>query len=192
MTDTFPEWLCWLDLETTGLDAAIDVPLELGIVLTRRDLVPVTLRSWLIRPPGGVDGGALDLMPPVVREMHAASGLLDALAAEATYTLDDVDEAVCAVLDRVCGEGVPVALAGSGVAEFDRTFINVFFPHLSARLYYRSLDIGSTRRLAVFAGRPYVGSHEALAHRALPDAEAALAQAAEFRDVLAVHYGRPR
>src|SRR5919202_118858 len=68
--------LVWIDCEMTGLDLGKDALIEIAALVTDAELnvlgegVDVVIHA---------DDTALDSMPEVVREMHARSGLTDAV-----------------------------------------------------------------------------------------------------------------
>lgn len=161
-----PKYLVWLDLETGGLIPARDPVLEVGYVVSFP--TPPFQRfdsfSAVVRPTEPL------VLDDIVRDMHQASGLL--------AELDDGDT-VAHVQANAAGQlaewGDPgeFMLAGSGVARFDRRFLDEQLPDLNQ--WFRphdEMDIGSVRRLLKIAGRDDLLAVDtaAIAHRALPDA----------------------
>ena len=104
MTDRPQDKIVWIDCEMTGLDLERDALIEVAVLVTDSELnilgdgVDVVIAC----PPE-----ALESMPPVVREMHEASGLLDELANGTTMT--DAQEQVLAYIR----EHVPEAEQGA-------------------------------------------------------------------------------
>lgn len=190
MTHTKANRLLWLDLETTGLDERAHRILEIGVVATDLDLSQLWESSWVIGQPAHV----LAELPDFLAQMHAKSGLLDAVRSardDWTGPLDGRLAAVDATLAQLMDSDMTWALAGSGVSHFDRLFIREQMPALEARLVYYNLDLGVLRRcLGIFGGPSYDVSlpesydTEVKAHRALPDAHAHLAEARAYRDRL--------
>ncbi|GFM97305.1 hypothetical protein Sfulv_21160 [Streptomyces fulvorobeus] len=69
--------MVWIDCEMTGLSLTDDALIEVAALVTDSELnVLGEGVDIVIRPPDA----ALVTMPEVVRQMHTASGLLDALA----------------------------------------------------------------------------------------------------------------
>ena len=66
------EPLVWIDCEMTGLDLARDALIEVAVVVTDGDLVPLDDGLDVII---AADEQVLDGMIPLVRDMHASSGL---------------------------------------------------------------------------------------------------------------------
>src|SRR6185437_5579461 len=108
----------------TGLDLERDALIEVAVLVTDEELnvlgegVDVVIAC----PPE-----ALESMPPVVREMHEASGLLDELPGGVTMT-----EAQATVLEYVrqhVSEAGKAPLAGNSIAT-DRGFLARDMPEL--------------------------------------------------------------
>ncbi|HYH31592.1 MAG TPA: oligoribonuclease, partial [Pseudonocardia sp.] len=154
--------LVWIDCEMTGLDLRRDALVEIAVLVTDGELnvlgegIDVVIHA---------DDQALAGMPEIVREMHARSGLTDAVRAS-TVT---VAEAERLALDYV-REHVPdprtAPLAGNSIAT-DRGFLARDMPALDGHLHYRMVDVSSVKELCrrwyprVFYAKPEKG----LAHR---------------------------
>src|ERR1700709_410037 len=79
--------LVWIDCEMTGLDLEIDELVEVAVVITDYDLVPVHPGFDIVIKP---DQTAWDNMGDFVRAMHTSSGLIEEIPngvtlAEAEY-----------------------------------------------------------------------------------------------------------
>ena len=72
--------LVWMDLEMTGLDATKDVIVEIATIVTDDELNIVAEGPDLVVHQ---DEAALDLMEPIVVEMHTKSHLIDAIRSSA-------------------------------------------------------------------------------------------------------------
>ncbi|MGI5128716.1 oligoribonuclease [Pseudonocardia sp. CA-107938] len=175
--------IVWIDCEMTGLDLTKDALIEIAVLVTDGDLkVLGDGVDVVIHAPDDV----LDGMPDVVREMHAKSGLTDAVRASTI----DLATAQRMVLDHV-REFVPepriAPLAGNSIAT-DRGFIARDMPELDEHLHYRMIDVSSVKELCrrwfprVFYAKPEKG----LAHRALADIEESIRELAYYRDTLFV------
>lgn len=114
--------LLWLDLETTGTDETKDSIIEIGCVLTDADLNEIGTFTMYVEPTDEALGRLL--RNEVVREMHAANGLLD-LIADPDGAAVRPHEAASELLGWLDSHSVgKVAIAGSGVAHFDRRFLD--------------------------------------------------------------------
>jgi oligoribonuclease len=156
--------LVWIDCEMTGLDLQIDELVEVAVVITDYDLVPVDPGFNIVIKP---DQTAWDHMGDFVREMHTASGLLDEVPggkslAEAEY------EVLEYILKFVPGaQSAP--LAGNTIGT-DRMFLAKYMPRVDSHLHYRSIDVSSIKELirhwfprVYFSAPPKNGGHRALA-----------------------------
>ena len=157
--------LVWIDCEMTGLDLAKDLLLEVAVVVTDGELEVLDEGLDLVL---AADNDALAAMRDVVAEMHAVSGLTEAVRA-ATLT---VPEAQQQVLDYVRGhvpERRKAPLCGNSIAT-DRGFLARDMPELDDWLHYRMIDVSSLKELArrwypktYFAAPKKTGGHRALA-----------------------------
>ena len=86
--------LVWMDLEMTGLDPTTDVIVEIATLVTDAELNIVAEGPDLVVH---VDDDALGGMGDVVKNMHAKSGLTDAIRAS-TVTLEDAGAATLAFI----------------------------------------------------------------------------------------------
>ncbi len=164
MSDRPQDKIVWIDCEMTGLDLERDALIEVAVLVTDSELnqlgdgVDVVIAC----PPE-----ALESMPPVVREMHEASGLLDELADGTTMT--DAQAQVLAYIREHVPEAGKAPLGGNSVAT-DRGFLARDMPELDEWLHYRMVDVSSIKELArrwyprVYFNAPKKhGGHRALA-----------------------------
>lgn len=132
------EYLVWLDLETTGLDAQYDQVLEIAVCVTRLDSfeplftldVPIYFKT---------DGGWL--IEQVVIDMHAATGLWNvcSLSPHNCQTIDSVLAANFIRLGLDSDEAVCYP-AGSNPA-FDVGFCDIHFPKFAKFLSHKKFDV---------------------------------------------------
>ncbi|MBK6515762.1 MAG: hypothetical protein IPG04_17100 [Polyangiaceae bacterium] len=115
--------LAWIDLETTGLDPDVHDILEIGIIITDRELREVARKLWAVYAAPQEREWSREAL-----EMHQASGLVGALVF-GTPIEDAAADARC-LLDRYGAGGSP--MCGASV-HFDRAF-------LIARLIREHLD----------------------------------------------------
>ena len=157
--------LVWIDLEMTGLDPDNDVILEIAALVTDSELEPVG---------DGIDlvvsqpDEKLATMVPIVVEMHASSGLTDAVKAS-TLSLADAETQVLAWLKELVPDAGRAPLCGNSIAT-DRGFLAKHMPGLDAYMHYRMIDVSSIKELArrwypqAYGGAPVkAGGHRALA-----------------------------
>ncbi len=174
--------LVWIDCEMTGLDTGRDKLIEIAALVTDSDL---NILGDGVDAVIHADDAALAAMPPVVVDMHAASGLTEEVRAS-TVTLAEAEKMVLTYLrEQVPGGGVP--LAGNSIGT-DRRFIARDMPELDAFLHYRMVDVSSIKELArrwypaVYFGQPEKG----LAHRALADIRESIRELRYYREAVFV------
>ena len=174
--------LVWIDCEMTGLDLARDALVEIACIVTDSELEALDEGiDLVIKPPAE----ALDGMPPVVREMHTASGLLRELPAG--ITLAEAQEQVMTYLRQHVSESRKVPLCGNSIAT-DRSFIARDMSELDEFLHYRMVDVSSIKELARrWYPRAYFASPEKHGgHRALADILESIRELRYYREAIFV------
>jgi len=175
--------LVWIDCEMTGLDLRRDALIEVAAIVTDADLKPVD---------DGVDviihtsDDVLETMVPFVRDMHAASGLTEAVR-NATVTLGDAENLVLDYVKSHVADPKTAPLCGNSIAT-DRAFLARDMPLLDEHLHYRMIDVSSLKELAkrwyprVYQSQP----EKSLAHRAREDIRESILELAYYRQTLFV------
>jgi oligoribonuclease len=174
--------LVWIDCEMTGLDVVRDALVEVAVLVTDSDLTVLGEGvDVVIRPPAE----ALGHMPDVVREMHTASGLLDALPTGAT--LREAEERVLAYVREHVPSERKAPLAGNSVGT-DRGFLARDMPELDAHLHYRIIDVSSVKELARrwYPRAYYNAPRKTGGHRALADIRESIAELRYYRETVFV------
>jgi oligoribonuclease len=172
----------------TGLDLARDALIEVAVVVTDADLN--LLDEGLDIVIHAADD-VLDTMLPVVEQMHASSGLTDAVRAS-TVTLGEAELAVLEYVKSHIPEERSAPLCGNSIGT-DRGFISRDMPDLDTHLHYRMIDVSSLKELArrwyprVYFAQPAKG----LAHRALADILESIQELAYYRQTLFVEQPGP-
>lgn len=148
----------------TGLDLAVDDLIEVAVVVTDYELEPVHPGFSVVIAP--TEAGLAN-MGEFVRDMHAASGLLDELAGG--IALADAEQQVLAYITEHVPTAGQAPLAGNTIGT-DRAFIARSMPSVDAHLHYRSVDVSSIKELVrrwfprVYFNSPAKnGGHRALA-----------------------------
>jgi len=175
--------LVWIDCEMTGLDLEKDRLIEVAVLVTDSELNPLDPGlDLVINAPDDV----LDGMTEVVAEMHAKSGLTDAVRAS-TLTLADAEQQLLAYIKRFVPERRSAPLCGNSIGT-DRGFLARDMQELDDHLHYRMVDVSSLKELArrwfprVYFAQPPKG----LAHRALADIIESVRELAYYRRTLFV------
>ncbi len=159
------EPLVWIDCEMTGLDPAVEVLVEIAVVVTDSEL---TLLDDGLDLLIATDPAKLAGMEEVVQEMHSTSGLLTALA-EATLSVEEAEQQVLDYVKKWVPDRRKAPLCGNSIAT-DRSFIARYMPRLDDHLHYRMVDVSSIKELSrrwypkVYFNAPAkTGGHRALA-----------------------------
>jgi oligoribonuclease len=162
----------------TGLDLGKDKLIEVAALVTDPELNVLGEGVDLVIH---ADDAALDAMPPVVRDMHAKSGLTDEVR-RSTVTMAEAEEQVLAYVQEFVPNPRTAPLCGNSIAT-DRGFLARDMPALDAFLHYRMIDVSSIKELCrrwyprVYFGQPPKG----LAHRALADIRESIRELEYYR-----------
>lgn len=182
-----PAAICWLDVETTGLDPECDVLLEVAMVITDAQLNELTRAQVTIRHDRRVLAALIERperpheIVALIYSMHEANGLLNECCSNLAVSLQEAQKRlVKAVRDALArtpnppeeGEK-PFVLIGGCSPNFDRTFVSRYMPQLADVFHYRLIDATCLRFALDKWGSQQLPEKDKR-HRALPDAEAAL------------------
>ncbi|MFT4570816.1 MAG: oligoribonuclease [Hyphomicrobiaceae bacterium] len=169
------ENLVWLDMEMTGLDPKICVPLQVAIILTTPDLKPLDEIEMTIQ----ASEENLGQMDDFVLNMHTTNGLLEQVR-KAELSLERCDELLAEFLERHIEPGSGL-LAGNSIHQ-DRRFLEAYFPLTSRFLHYRMVDVSTIKELV----RRWYSSRSTYAkttadHTALADIKESISELAHYR-----------
>ena len=183
MADRASDRLVWVDCEMTGLDLRHDALIEIAVLVTDSDLRILDAGvDIVIKAPDEL----LDGMLPVVRDMHAASGLTEAVRVSAVTTAE-AEQIVVDYLRKHVADPRTAPLCGNSIAT-DRAFLARDMPTLDGFLHYRMIDVSSIKELArrwyprVYFAQPQKG----LAHRALADIRESIRELRYYRKTIFV------
>ena len=180
--------LVWIDCEMTGLDLIRDKLIEVAVLVTDSDLNVLDPGLDLVI---SADDAVLEGMVDVVTEMHAKSGLTQAVRAS-TLTVAEAEQQLLAYVRRFVPERRTAPLCGNSIGT-DRGFLARDMPELDDHLHYRMIDVSSIKELArrwfprVYFAQPQKG----LAHRALADIIESVRELAYYRQTLFVDVPGP-
>jgi oligoribonuclease len=167
----------------TGLDLGKDKLIEVAALVTDPELNVLGEGVDLVIH---ADDEALDAMPPVVRDMHAKSGLTEEVR-RSTITMAEAEEAVLAYVREFVPNPRTAPLCGNSIAT-DRGFLARDMHALDDFLHYRMIDVSSIKELCrrwyprVYFGQPAKG----LAHRALADIRESIRELEYYRRTIFV------
>ncbi|MFI1989937.1 oligoribonuclease [Actinoplanes sp. NPDC020271] len=175
--------LVWIDCEMTGLDLGKDKLIEVAALVTDPELNVLGEGVDLVIH---ADDAALDAMPPVVRDMHAKSGLTEEVR-RSVLTMGEAEEIILAYVKEHVPNPRTAPLCGNSIAT-DRGFLARDMPALDAHLHYRMIDVSSIKELCrrwyprVYFGQPAKG----LSHRALADIRESIRELEYYRRTIFV------
>ncbi len=158
--------LVWIDCEMTGLDVTRDLLVEVAVLVTDSEL---NVLGEGVDVVIGASPDQMERMPDIVREMHAASGLTQAVLTS-TVTLQDAERLVLDYVKQWVPEPKKAPLCGNSIGT-DRGFLTRDMRELDDWLHYRMVDVSSVKELArrwyprVYFNAPKKGG----GHRALAD-----------------------
>lgn len=200
MTDTTKKSktpiLCWLDLETTGLDPTEGEILEVGIILTDLELNEIGRRSKVIKHERE---DIIGMMDDYVLSMHLGSGLLaevwKSLSSQTPkmvflgdWQKGDLMHWIKRTVGKECNsQHYTLHLAGSSV-HFDQRWLQHHVPGFAKIFSHRLLDVSAYK--VAFPGllkQPEGGA----AHRAIEDVEYSIDQHRQMRTILGGQVGQP-
>ena len=167
----------------TGLDLGKDKLIEVAALVTDPELNVLGEGVDLVIH---ADDAALDAMPPVVRDMHAKSGLTEEVR-RSTITMTQAEEIVLAYVQEFIPNPRTAPLCGNSIAT-DRGVLARDMPALDSFLHYRMIDVSSLKELCrrwyprVYFGQPAKG----LAHRALADIRESIRELEYYRRTIFV------
>jgi oligoribonuclease len=175
--------LVWIDCEMTGLELASDVLLEIAALVTDSEL---NILDEGVDIVVSATEEQLDRMIEFVRDMHATSGLTDAVRASTT-TVAEAEAEVLAYIKKHVPEARKAPLCGNSIAT-DRGFLALQMPELEQWLHYRMVDVSSVKELARrWYPRAYFASPEKSGgHRALADIRESIEELRYYREVVFV------
>lgn len=190
-------WCAAVDIETTGLNANEEVPLEIGIKLIDKEGFVFAECAWLVYEDTSryekLIYAAKD--HKIVGPMHDNSGLWRDLQIVAEngiledYSRESVDEQICDWLTDKDVRFGTLPMFGNSTGSLDRPFTLVHFPKFNEALSYRNVDISSVKELCK-ANNPtlfenlksIIGSKEDAPHRVLGDLDACITEYRAYRE----------
>lgn len=171
--------IVWVDLEMTGLEPESDVIIEIAVIVTDGQLDSVVEGPDLVIR---ATEDELSRMPPVVVEMHRASGLTEVVRASEIDVRHAEQEAL-AFIKRHVPLARSAPLAGNSIGT-DRSFLRKYMPELEGYLHYRNVDVSTLKELV---GRWYPGllderGEKQGGHRAMADIRESINELRWYRE----------
>lgn len=167
--------LVWLDMEMTGLDPDVCVPVQVALVITNSELEELDSMELTIWQPES----KLETMEPFVRRMHTSNKLLDEVR-KSEISVAEAERKMMAMISRwsVYREAI---LCGNSI-HTDRTFLRKYFPVFEGFLHYRMVDVSSLKELVRrWYGNDALFNKGVGAHTALSDIRESIAELKHYR-----------
>lgn len=177
MPADYADHLIWIDLEMTGLDPLADSILEIGTLVTDKDLNLVAEGpEFAIAHPLA----RLQAMDEWNRTQHAKSGLWQRVLDSGVSMAQAEDETLAFVARHVPAGKSP--MCGNSICQ-DRRFMARWLPGLEAYFHYRNLDVSTLKELARrWKPEVYKGVVKKGAHTALADIHESIEELRYYRD----------
>ncbi|QEM40878.1 MAG: exonuclease [Phage AS32] len=179
----------FVDMETTGLDANRDVPLEVGIILTDKEGNELARKAWLVWETSiefriGANRGREN---DFVNQMHINNHLW-ADVIDKGYSRKAVDTEMCSWLmaNNVAPQSREddfdgIGMTGNSIGSLDRPFALRHFPLFNQYLGYRNIDLSSFKEVCKRNNpglyeniKPIVSNKADADHRVIGDCLAAI------------------
>jgi oligoribonuclease len=173
--------LVWIDLEMTGLDPDNDRIVEVAVIITDGSVTELVEGPHLVIH---AEDSVLENMAPVVRDMHASSGLTDDIRRSRLSTAR-AEQMVLEFVKEHIPERGQAPLAGNSV-HADRAFLRKHMPDLEAWFHYRNVDVSTIKELTrrwfpeTLEKAPTKGGN----HRALADIRESIAELQFYRETV--------
>lgn len=167
-------YLGWIDLEMSGLDAQRDVILEIAALVTDQNLnIIAEGPSIVIAQPAPM----LQNMTDFVRDLHTESGLIAAVEKSET-SIVAAQELMLEFFMRYAAQGT-MPLCGNSIWQ-DKFFLLNQMPKLANFFHYRIVDVSSIKELVArwYGGPEFAKSKN---HRALQDIYESVAELKFYR-----------
>lgn len=167
--------LFWLDMEMTGLEPERHRILEVAVIVTDWNFVPLKRFSTAVFQTDE----ELKKMDDWCVKTHGASGLLKRVPEGLKE--NSVDLALSEIVREFYPADEKVVLCGNSIGQ-DRKFVDKFLPQFAARLHYRMLDVSSFK--VVFENAYQQKFKKQNKHEALEDIEESIAELKHYLSFL--------
>lgn len=171
--------ILWCDVETTGLDPMVGKLLEVGLVMTDKNLEQIgAIRTVIHHDPDDL----YPLMNDFVLQMHTDNNLINDVEQSDAPLFAAERELVLNVLAWSPLDGYKPLPMGGSTPQFDRAWLKVHMPFLFRLFNHRHVDLSS-----VCAGlgikKP---NQDATPHRALEDIRQDIACLKAIRNAISI------
>lgn len=169
--------LVWIDLEMTGLDLDRCRIVEIGCIITNKDLDIVVDGPDIIIHRSEEE---LKVMDDVVRKMHTTSGLVKEIQKATLTEAEAEDQILDFIKPHVNEKSSP--LCGNTIV-LDRMFLKTYMPKLNSYLHYRNIDVSTVKELVRRWKSPDSIFKKGETHRAVDDIRESVAELKYYREI---------
>jgi oligoribonuclease len=182
--------ILWADVETTGLDPSVHHLLEVATVLTDGKGAALDTRSWVLQYDGASVVAMIQRAAPIVVDMHAKSGLWQALVdpGVSRVTIKTLQQELADVAALFAGERPSL---GGFSPHFDARWLRRYVPHFFERLSHRVFDCSTLKQGVKDRYGEWGPAKSDVAHRALPDTRDAIEYWRWYRAHVMIPYAPP-
>lgn len=169
--------LFWVDLEMTGLDDSKDHILEVAVIITDLDFIPVAEYDQVVfQSPEVVEN-----MNDWCKKHHGESGLTAAIPSG--KKIAEVERDLIDLAKKYFNHDERIVLVGNSVGN-DRRFIDRYMPEFAGKLHYRLLDVSSFKE--IYREKYGIKFDKKNAHRALGDIHESIAELKHYLSFVSV------
>jgi oligoribonuclease len=169
--------LVWIDLEMTGLDLDKCRIVEIGCIVTNKDLEIVADGPDIVIHRTEEELRAMDT---VVVKMHTDSGLLKAIRESSLKESEAEMEVLEFIKPHVLAKSSP--LCGNTIV-LDRMFLKKYMPTLNSHLHYRNIDVSTIKELVRRWKSKDSVFKKGDTHRAVEDIKESISELKYYRDM---------
>lgn len=160
--------LLWMDLEMTGLNVEQERIIEAAAIVTDLEMNELAKYHAVVKQ----DQKFIDGMDDWNVKTHGESGLI----AKIPFGKDPAvveEELIHFISENMELDREDPVLSGNSIHQ-DRRFIDRYWPHFSAKLSYRMLDVSSWK--VIFKDKYSMDFHKSGSHQALDDVRESIAE----------------
>jgi oligoribonuclease len=171
--------LIWLDLEMTGLEPDQHTIIQIGCVVTDKNLnVLKEGPSFAIHQPES----ELAKMDAWCVEQHGRSGLTQQVR-DSKVTMAEAEEKTLTFLREHCLPGKS-PLCGNSIGQ-DRRFLYKYMPTLNNFFHYRNVDVSTIKELVKrWYGAPQQAPNKAKSHHVMDDIRESIEELRFYRKTI--------
>ena len=169
-------WLVWMDLEMTGLNAAEDKIIEIATVVTDMNLNSLETGPEIVVHQ---NDDVLEKMNDWCKEHHGRSGLTEKVR-KSKISVKEAESTTLEFIKQFVKQG-KAPLCGNSIHQ-DRNFLMEYMPGLCHYLHYRNIDVSSIKELTYRWYPDLPGFKKTARHTAMDDIMESIAELKYYRE----------